>query len=144
MWLYFFLGGRSPPMSILLIGADAFLRVGGSLPEENNPKDEYLRPPQLRRSSAVHNVFSSGQHLLVEVELSGAMLFSGGHPLIGEARATRNTLGYTTNASASVLSICFPQTEHKPQSRAKLRCCLSKHPAASGCVRGRRLGAVRR
>ena len=69
---------------------------------------------------------------------------TGGNPLIGDARATPHTPNRTTNASASLLSICFPQTEHKYQSRAKCRCCLPKHPATLVCGRGRRLGAVRR
>ena len=34
-------------------------------PEEKIQKDDYLRPPRLRRSSASRNALSSGQHLLI-------------------------------------------------------------------------------
>ena len=89
---------------------------------------------------------SPDHHSLVGGELSGAILFSGGNLLIGDAAcgSTRYTLGCITNASVSFLSICFPQAEDQCLSRAKLRCCLSKHPAASVYGRGRRLGGVRR
>ena len=69
-----------PPVSTRLIGADIFLRAGASSPEENTQKDDYLRPPRLRRSSAARNTSSSGQHSLVGVELPGASLSSGEHP----------------------------------------------------------------
>ena len=49
-----------------------FLRLGCSLPEENLPKDDHLRPRRLRRSSAAHRALSSGQHSLPGVELAGA------------------------------------------------------------------------
>jgi len=64
----------------LLVGADIFLRAGASSPEENTKKDDYLRPPRLRRSSAAEKKPSSGQHSLVGVELPGANLSSGEHP----------------------------------------------------------------
>ena len=59
-------------MSASLIGAGSFLRLRGALPEENTPKDNHLRPQQLRRSSAAHNAIYSGQHSLPGAELAGA------------------------------------------------------------------------
>ena len=63
-------------MSALLIGADDFLRRGGSLPEEISKKIitsdhrgfAELRPP--------HHALNSGQHSLPGVELAGARLSS--------------------------------------------------------------------
>ncbi len=68
------------PMSRLLIGAGSFLRLGGSLPEEIAQKDHHLRPPRLRRSSAVRRASSSGEHSLAGVDLAGARLSSDEHP----------------------------------------------------------------
>lgn len=72
-----------------------------------------------------HNASSSSQHSLVEVELSGAMLFSDrhlAHRRTAFGAATRYALGCTINASASVLSICFRQTEDKYRFPAVLHC----------------------
>ena len=129
-----------------LIGAGNHLRAAGIPPEVNHPKDYHLLPQRLRRTTVARSPASPDQHSLVGGELSGAILFSGGNLLIGDAAcgSTRYTLGCITNASVSFLSICFPQAEDQCLSRAKLRCCLSKHPAALVCGRGRRLGGARR
>ena len=62
---------KSPPRfetdSVSWLGAAVtscqFL-LGGSLPEENIQKDDYLRPQRLRRSTAVCIAVTSGQHSL--------------------------------------------------------------------------------
>ena len=71
------------PVSTPLIGADDFLRLGAALPEEELPKDYHLRPLRLRRSTASHNVLSSGEHSLTGVDLAGAVCLSMNDALIG-------------------------------------------------------------
>jgi hypothetical protein len=71
------------PTSTRLVGAGSFLRLGGSLPEEIAQKDHHLRPPRLRRSSAVRRASSSGEHSLVGVELAGTVCLPMSTPLIG-------------------------------------------------------------
>ena len=43
----------------------------------NHPKNHYLRPLRLRRSSADRNASSSGEHSLAGTEIAGTTLFSG-------------------------------------------------------------------
>ena len=71
------------PMSAWLIGAGSFLRLGGSLPEMEIRKDDYLRPPRLRRSSAVRRASSSGEHSLTGVDFAGTVCLPMSTPLIG-------------------------------------------------------------
>ena len=75
---------KSPPRfetdSVSWLGAAVtscqFL-LGGSLPEENIQKDDYLRPLRLRRSSVARNASSSGEQSLAGTEIAGTPLFSG-------------------------------------------------------------------
>ena len=46
--------------------------VKGLSPEEEIPKDYYLRPRRLRRSSAARHARSSGQHSLPGADVAGA------------------------------------------------------------------------
>ena len=66
-----------------LAGADVYLRLGGSLPEENTQKDHHLRPPRLRRRTITENLLSSGEHSLTGAELAGAVCLPMSALLIG-------------------------------------------------------------
>ena len=46
-------------------------------------KDEHLRSPRLRRSSATRNASSSGEHSLAGVDLAGAVCLPMSLPFIG-------------------------------------------------------------
>ena len=60
-----------------------FLRLRGCLPEEEMDKDEHLRSPRLRRSSATRNASSSGEHSLTGVEIAGTVCLPMSTWLIG-------------------------------------------------------------
>ena len=77
------------PMSSRLVGADGFLRLGGSLPEEEIQKDHHLRSPRLRRSSVVRNASSSGEHSLAGVDLAGTPPLPMSAPLVGAGNFLR-------------------------------------------------------
>ena len=49
----------------------------------NHPKNHYLRPQRLRRSSAVLRASSSGEHSLAGVDLAGAVCLPMSLPFIG-------------------------------------------------------------
>ena len=67
------LGAICPPIRRALIGAGGFLRLRGSLQENNIQKDHHLRPLRLRRRTVTENQPSSGQHSLPGVGLLGAI-----------------------------------------------------------------------
>ncbi len=66
----------SSSVNTRLVGAGDHLRAAVFPPEDNIPKDYYLRPPRLRRSTAARHAASSGKHLLSGVELSAAVFSS--------------------------------------------------------------------
>ena len=53
------------PLSAPLIGADDHLRAAGLVPEEITQKDDYLRPPRLRRSWSTCKWATSGESMLI-------------------------------------------------------------------------------
>ena len=57
--------------------------VKGLSPEEEIPKDYYLRPTRLRRTTAALHALSSGEHSLAGVELAGTVCLPMSTPLIG-------------------------------------------------------------
>ena len=60
-----------------LFSGKGFPPVRGFPAGGNHPKNHYLRPRRLRRSSADRNASSSGEHSLAGTELAGTTLFSG-------------------------------------------------------------------
>ena len=127
----FLLGGLSPPTRVIFAGGKHSKRLSPptttASPKFGLPQYCLLRPAFARRSWPIE------RNAVLRRDL-----------LIGDARATRYTLGCTINASASAFATSLRQTRDTRWFLAKRRCCLSKHPAASVCGRGRRLGAVRR
>ena len=67
------MGAICPPIRRALIGAGGFLRLRGSLPENNIQKDHHLRPPRLRRRTVTESQPNSGEHSLSGVGLLGAI-----------------------------------------------------------------------
>ena len=57
--------------------------VKGLSPEEEIPKDYYLRPTRLRRSSADRHTCSSGQHALTGVEIASTVCLPTSGALVG-------------------------------------------------------------